>query len=204
MEGIYSPIKFKEVILVVDRWGIGFSGSRSLVVVAVLFIALIGSGCSSKGKGESHSPAGGAMDGMDDVMADDHDTARDDDDHAAPAAVTEVMLEANDGPGVMRFMPDHLEIEMGRTYKLTFRNTGALAHDFMIPDLKAHIEQTETVGQDDDGHGHADEGGSVHGTAKPDNAAVVVFKPESRGVFDLKCTIPGHTEAGMAGKVTVR
>jgi uncharacterized cupredoxin-like copper-binding protein len=38
---------------------------------------------------------------------------------------------------------------------------------------------------------------------KPGAKAEWVFVPLKSGTYNLRCTIPGHTEAGMTGKITI-
>lgn len=171
-----------------------------LSLLATILVMLAASGCTSRKGAPSQGERAPAAEPV--------ETAG----HGEAEAIN---LEGIDGPGEMKFVPADLKLTAGRTYRLTFRNTGALQHDFIISGLKARIEQDAAKdegahgGDEEEGHAgdggdaHADEGDFVHGTAGPGSTTVVVFTPESKGRFELKCSFPGHKEAGMTGTVTV-
>lgn len=52
------------------------------------------------------------------------------------------------------------------------------------------------------GGGHHDDG-VIAAHAEPGTTATVLFTPTEAGVFEFACTIPGHKEAGMVGKLVV-
>ena len=53
----------------------------------------------------------------------------------------------------------------------------------------------------DDGH-HGE--GVVAAHAMPGMSASVMFTPTQIGEYEFYCTIPGHREAGMVGRLIVR
>ena len=52
------------------------------------------------------------------------------------------------------------------------------------------------------GGGHHLEG-VVAAHAEPGTSTTVLFTPTQTGEYEFECTIPGHREAGMVGKVIV-
>lgn len=74
-----------------------------------------------------------------------------------------------------------LTANVGDTVKITLISGDGIEHDVSFPDFGATSEHV--VGQ----------GSSV----------TIEFKVDKGGTFDYYCTIPGHREAGMAGKFTV-
>lgn len=76
--------------------------------------------------------------------------------------------------------PD-LKAKPGETILLTLVNGDNMPHDLAIPELA--IKTVTVVAQGD----HTE----------------ITFKAEAAGVFEYFCTIPGHRQAGMVGKLIV-
>lgn len=99
----------------------------------------------------------------------------------------------------MRFVPAHVRVKAGETVRFSVRNAGRLTHEMVIgsiPDLKAHAARMRDM--PDMRHAEAN---AV--TLDPGGRADLVWRFGAPGVVDFACLIPGHLEAGMAGKVTV-
>lgn len=79
-----------------------------------------------------------------------------------------------------QFMPDAIRVEKGQEVTVVFRNEGQLSHNLTIPDLGLNTATIQTGAQD-----------TLHFTAK------------EAGAYPFWCTVPGHKEAGMKGKVDV-
>ncbi|MCH7745830.1 MAG: hypothetical protein IIC84_07155, partial [Chloroflexi bacterium] len=102
------------------------------------------------------------------------------------------------------FDPEVIEIPVGRRVKLTLVNGGRAEHDVEVSGLMAeHIEivggmaHSERLG----GGGHEDDVVAAHAMAGA--VSSVIFTPTMAGVYEFACTIPGHKEAGMVGKLIV-
>jgi uncharacterized cupredoxin-like copper-binding protein len=99
----------------------------------------------------------------------------------------------------LKFVPDQLNFRALRTYQLHLNNPSSLKHYFSAPDFAA-AAWTRKV----------DTGGvEVKGTVReieirPGASADWVFVPVRTGEYGLRCTVPGHTEAGMVGSIRVR
>lgn len=103
---------------------------------------------------------------------------------AAPAAqaATEVKVIATD----LKFNPATIQAKVGQPMKLILENKGAIEHDIHFPTLKA--DQTAT---------------SLKAHARAGQTSTVEFTPTAKGSYEYVCTIPGHKEAGMKGKINV-
>lgn len=77
------------------------------------------------------------------------------------------------------FEPSQITLQQGREVKVTLVSKD-IEHTFTVPDLGIDFP----VGA----------GGTK----------TVSFTPQQTGTFKLLCIIPGHTEAGMVGSVTVQ
>lgn len=116
--------------------------------------------------------------------------------HAGPAVrtVSIIMTDA------MRFAPDDILLKQGETVRFVLRNEGRMLHEMVIG-TKASLEEHAALMRKfpDMEHG---EPYMAH-VAKSESAEIV-WRFNRAGEFSFACLIPGHYEAGMAGRVTVR
>ena len=115
----------------------------------------------------------------------------------------EITLNAVEGRP-WHFEPSILEFAVGQRVKLTLVNGGRVEHDVEIAGVPA--EDIEILGGAENherlGRGHHLEG-VVAAHAEPGTTTTVLFTPTQTGEYEFECTIPGHREAGMVGKVIV-
>jgi len=100
----------------------------------------------------------------------------------------------------MRFDPAELTVKPGETVRFIVRNNGKVLHEMVIgtmKELKAHAE----VMKKHPGMEH-DEPYMAH--VDPGKTQTIVWQFTKPGEFFYGCLIPGHFEAGMVGKVTVK
>ncbi len=86
--------------------------------------------------------------------------------------------------GAFHLEPDHLALEVGKTYLITVRNMHSLPHNLYI--------------------GH--HGGDVlesSATITPGGTDGFLVTPTTAGDFEMWCNVPGHYESGMHGTVTI-
>ncbi|MGH2403612.1 MAG: cupredoxin domain-containing protein [bacterium] len=78
-----------------------------------------------------------------------------------------------------RFVPAEIRVKAGQRINLQLSNRGGVLHDLVIPALRFHAEvaagQQTTVG----------------------------FLAPRAGVHEFYCSVPGHREAGMVGRLVV-
>ncbi len=87
----------------------------------------------------------------------------------------------------------------GNRYTLHLKNPSQLKHYFTAKDFADGI-WTQKVQA-----GIVEIKGAIRELElKPGAEAEWVFVPLKSGKYGLRCTIPGHTEAGMTGKITIR
>lgn len=72
-----------------------------------------------------------------------------------------------------------IEAKVGQPVEITVRNDGALDHDLVIEELGVDL------------------------LLNPGDQQLVTFTLDEPATFDFICSIPGHEEAGMAGKIIV-
>jgi uncharacterized cupredoxin-like copper-binding protein len=98
-------------------------------------------------------------------------------DRAIDAGAQRVAVTARD----LAFAPADVTITAGRTTVLSFRNDGSTFHDWEV-----------------DGVANVDAG------ARPGQTQRIRFVMDEPGVYDLRCTVPGHAAAGMVGTLVVK
>jgi uncharacterized cupredoxin-like copper-binding protein len=98
----------------------------------------------------------------------------------------------------LKFEPNHLELKAGKRYQLHLTNPSQLKHYFTAKDFADGI-WTQKVEA-----GKVEIKGAIHELElKPGGEAEWVFVPLKSGYYNLRCSIPGHTEAGMTGEIVV-
>ena len=100
----------------------------------------------------------------------------------------------------MRFDPAELVVKPGETVRFIVRNNGKVLHEMVIGTMKELKEHAEVM-KKHPGMEH-DEPYMAH--VEPGRTQTIVWQFTKPGEFFYGCLIPGHFEAGMVGKVTVR
>ena len=90
------------------------------------------------------------------------------------AGVT-VTLKAQD----IKFDLKEIKAKSNQPVVINYVNEGTLEHNFIVKDL------------------------NVKETIPASGKKTITFTPTKAGTFDFVCDIPGHTEAGMVGKLIV-
>lgn len=115
---------------------------------------------------------------------------------AQPPITVEVSL--GNEAGALKFFPDTLEFTAGKRYKLVLTNPSPQKHYFTAKDFADAIWSQKIEA------GKVEIKGAIHDLElKPGATADWVFIPQKPGRYALRCTIPGHAEAGMVGTLTV-
>ncbi|MEQ1523402.1 MAG: cupredoxin domain-containing protein [Aestuariivirga sp.] len=106
----------------------------------------------------------------------------------------------------MFFKPDHIDLQTGKAYKISFKNTDKVKHEFSAPEFIAKVftRKVEVLGAD----------GKVIAEVK---GAISEIEVVGGGVADwyivpvqtgkdipIECAIEGHKEAGMVGTITIK
>ena len=111
----------------------------------------------------------------------------------------EVHVSLGTEGGALTFSPNELTFQTGKLYKLVLENPSRSKHYFSALRFAAAVwtRKVETE--------VAEVKGAIREIElKPDGRAEWYFVPVQAGTFDLQCTILGHAEAGMVGKITVK
>ena len=99
----------------------------------------------------------------------------------------------------MRFSPREITVKQGDTVKFVAKNGGKIMHEMVLgtmAQLKEHGEAMKKFPEMEH-----DEPYMAH--VKPGKSEEIVWQFTKPGEFYYACLIPGHFEAGMAGKIIV-
>ena len=121
-------------------------------------------------------------------------------------APVELRVQLGDEKGVRRFFPEKLELETGKLYRLILSNPSPEMHYFSSDALSQAVFTRKVQVNGPDGKPIAEIKGSIREIeVYPKASTEWWFVPIKTGQFtDLKCTVQGHTEAGMVGQIIVR
>jgi uncharacterized cupredoxin-like copper-binding protein len=100
-----------------------------------------------------------------------------------------------------------IETKTGQPIQLILDNTGILEHDFSIVEIPLSGEVTMTMPADEMGEhdmSHMVEHPDLHVAASSGGHNTIVFTPSTPGEYIFYCTVSGHREAGMEGRLVVR
>ncbi len=111
-----------------------------------------------------------------------------------------VQVSMHEGNGTMSFSPAVLQIKRGEQIKFVITNGGVLAHEFILANEKDNLKHAALMQKFPDME-HDDPNGK---TLQPNAKSEILWRFSKRGTFEYACLIPGHREAGMIGKITVK
>ncbi|WP_423595899.1 cupredoxin domain-containing protein [Roseateles sp. MS654] len=100
----------------------------------------------------------------------------------------------------MRFTPADITVKRGETVKFVVHNGGRLLHEMVLGTKQAIAEHAELMKKFPEME-HAD-ANIAH--VKPGQRGEIVWQFTRAGEFQFACLQPGHFEAGMVGKLTVK
>ena len=100
----------------------------------------------------------------------------------------------------MRFSPGTIEVKRGQTVRFEVRNSGKTMHEMVLGTMQELREHAELM-RKHPGMEH-DEPYMAH--VKPGRTETLAWRFTRPGEFFYGCLVPGHFEAGMVGRITVR
>jgi uncharacterized cupredoxin-like copper-binding protein len=100
----------------------------------------------------------------------------------------------------MHFTPGDLVVKRGETIRFKVRNDGQIMHEMVIGTMK-ELNEHAALMRKFPGMEH-DEPYMAH--VAPGGRDEIVWQFTQAGTFHYACLIPGHLEAGMIAKITVK
>jgi uncharacterized cupredoxin-like copper-binding protein len=100
--------------------------------------------------------------------------------------------------GELIFTPNRLTFKAGSRYQLNLQNNSPTKHYFTAKDFADAIWSQKVDA------GNVEVKGAIHELElRPGSKAEWVFIPLRAGTYSLRCTVPGHSEAGMVGTLEI-
>lgn len=116
----------------------------------------------------------------------------------AKQPAVDVYVALGNEAGELKFFPSDLQFEPGRRYNLHLSNPSGQKHYFTAKDFADGIWSQKVDA------GNVEIKGAIHELElRANTEAEWVFVPLRSGNYSLRCTVPGHTEAGMVGTIEV-
>ena len=100
----------------------------------------------------------------------------------------------------MRYSPSEITLKKGETVRIEAKNSGKVMHEIVLgtmQELKQHAELMKK-------HPGMEHEEPYMAHVAPGKTERIVWQFTKPGEFYYGCLIPGHFEAGMVGKVTVK
>ncbi|MBI5640450.1 MAG: biphenyl 2,3-dioxygenase [Nitrospirae bacterium] len=118
----------------------------------------------------------------------------------------DITVRLGDEKDSLKFIPDTLEFETGKLYRLVLVNPSPQKHYFSSEGLSRAVFTRKVQINGGEGKPLLEVKGIIHEIeVYPKGTAEWWFVPVKTGTFnDLKCTISGHQEKGMTGRITIR
>ncbi|MBF2078301.1 MAG: biphenyl 2,3-dioxygenase [Synechococcales cyanobacterium T60_A2020_003] len=117
---------------------------------------------------------------------------------AATRAPQSVSVHLGTPSGELKFVPDHLQFQVGQRYVLKLDNPSPEKHYFTAKNF------ADTIWTQKVEAGNVEIKGAIRDLElRPSTTAEWYFVPQKAGEYELHCSIPGHAEAGMRGTISV-
>jgi uncharacterized cupredoxin-like copper-binding protein len=111
-----------------------------------------------------------------------------------------IEIDMTDGPGIMTYSPNRIDVRKGEQIKFVLKNTGYLAHEFLIDSFENNAKHKIQMEKNPEME-HDDPNGK---RVEPKKSAEILWHFTKVGTFEFACLIPGHYETGMKGTVVVK
>jgi uncharacterized cupredoxin-like copper-binding protein len=118
----------------------------------------------------------------------------------------EVLVELGSEANPMRFYLQDLVFETGKLYRMVLRNPSNVKHYFSSDSFVQSSYTRKVMAYMPNGEMVAEIKGQIGEVEVfPGHTADWWFVPIQTGKFhDLRCTVEGHSEAGMTGTITIK
>jgi uncharacterized cupredoxin-like copper-binding protein len=111
----------------------------------------------------------------------------------------EITINLGNTANELKFFPDRVQLVAGQKYKLLLSNPSPQKHYFTAREFASN-SWTQKVDA-----GNVEIKGAIQELElRPNTTAAWVLVPMKPGSYQLRCTIPGHTEAGMTGMIAIK
>ena len=118
---------------------------------------------------------------------------------AAKVSKTIVVAAKETDDGQMLYEPHDIHVEKGTTVRIVLKNVGQVEHELYLgtpEEVEAHSKEMQKFPEMEH-----DEPSAVR--VDPGHQDEIMWEFTKSGTFTFACLIPGHSEMGMVGDVTV-
>jgi len=120
------------------------------------------------------------------------------------AGPLQVRLVADEGSDGLVFEPKEIRARVGQTVRLVLDNQGLALHDFNVEGMPVRVVMASGAEHDADEIGGGGESGMIlHVASDPGQTGELEFVPLEPGTYVFFCSVLGHKEAGMEGRIIV-
>ena len=102
------------------------------------------------------------------------------------------------------YAPSVIEVEAGEVLEIAIQNAEPALHDFTIDKIDADVHISYLGGTGQHEHQELEKDADVHFALTEPASGVVHLKIHEPGEYVFYCTVPGHREGGMEGKLIVQ
>ena len=117
------------------------------------------------------------------------------------AGPLQVRVVADEEGGALTFEPKEIRARVGQTVRLVLDNKGLALHDFSVEGMP--VRGMMATGAEHEGHETGSEGMALHVASEPGKTGELEFVPLEPGTYVFFCSVVGHREAGMEGRLIV-
>ena len=115
------------------------------------------------------------------------------------AGATEITVKATD----FAYSPASITVPVGQPVTITLDNEGAVEHDFVVDKISVTDVEAREIGPAMHHQMGEMPDYDLHFYSNAGDSAVLKFTAMEPGTYEIYCTIKGHKEAGMIGKLIV-
>ena len=94
------------------------------------------------------------------------------------------------------FQPAEIPVKVGQPVKIILKNNGTVTHDFSSTDAMVTVMNSQGAMHDMDNMNLM-----MHAAVEAGQSGSIEFTPTQAGTYTFWCTVAGHKEAGMVGKL---
>jgi uncharacterized cupredoxin-like copper-binding protein len=112
---------------------------------------------------------------------------------------------SNVGPQVINvtmqefgFQPAEIPVKVNQPVKIILKNNGTVTHDFSSTDAVVTVMNSQGAMHDMDNMNLM-----MHVAVEAGQSGSIEFTPTQAGTYTFFCTVAGHKESGMTGKLVV-
>ena len=184
-----------------------------MTVVALLAVALIAliAACGGSSSASDDTTSGGGGEVAEHVEGDEHGEQAEM--FVDPAAEERLITMRTEN---FKFVPETVTVKVGETIRLRLENHDPVLHDYTTDEAEFivldesganHDDHEDAMATGDDDQDMDPEAQvslePLHIAAEGNDHGELVFEATEAGEYEFYCSVPGHREAGMVGKIII-